>query len=180
MKSPQCGGLAGHRTATAPWWVRWAGDLTAEPTAAARAAAGAPRRAQRPVGGGVPMPRSFPAVAGLLIAAQRFPPNASRQGNAFLYPSGALEWEFAFVFMYRIIEYFRCFQASKANKTETIVPMLWSFVLAVATIIFNIYYLREQTYVLRLDVVLNGISLVFISLEVLIGLATVFSFYKAW
>ena len=82
--------------------------------------------------------------------------------------------------MYRIIEYFRCFQASKANKTETIVPMLWSFMLAMTMIVLNIYYLREQTYVLRMDVVLNGISLVFISLEVLIGLATVFSFYKAW
>lgn len=102
------------------------------------------------------------------------------KGNAFLYPSGALEWELAFVFMYRIIEYLRTFQASRANKTETIVPMIWSFVLAVSMIILNIYYLREQTYVLRMDIVLNAISLAFISLEVLIGLATVFSFYKEW
>ena len=39
--------------------------------------------------------------------------------------------------------------------------------------------IQMQTYVLRLDEIINGINLVFISLEILFGLGALLTFWKA-
>jgi len=47
-------------------------------------------------------------------------------------------------------------------------------------IVGHSYFLTLQIYVLRLDVILNVISLVFVSLEFLLGILTCLSFYRGF
>ena len=42
----------------------------------------------------------------------------------------------------------------------------------------HVYYLYLQTYVLRLDVILNAIALAFLAAEVLIGIPATLTFWR--
>ena len=49
---------------------------------------------------------------------------------------------------------------------------------AVGTIIINVVLLQLQTYVLRIDFVINLVSIVFVSLEMLLSILAVLTFGK--
>lgn len=51
--------------------------------------------------------------------------------------------------------------------------------LSVPVIIYHIYMIWLQTYVLRLDVVVHGIALAFVLLQDLLGLFAATSFYAS-
>ena len=82
------------------------------------------------------------------------------------------------VFLYAIKEAIRIFQASNGNKTEQTGPLLIAMFLAVGTIIINVVLLQLQTYVLRIDFVINLVSIVFVSLEMLLSILAVLTFGK--
>jgi len=48
---------------------------------------------------------------------------------------------------------------SKGNKTSTMTPLLLSWVLAAPIIVLHSYYMSLQTYVLRVDLVINALAL---------------------
>ena len=50
--------------------------------------------------------------------------------------------------------------------------------LAVGTTIINVVLLQLQTYVLRIDFVINLVSIVFVSLEMLLSILAVLTFGK--
>ncbi|CAM9362212.1 unnamed protein product [Choristocarpus tenellus] len=98
----------------------------------------------------------------------------------YYYPSGTLEMEVSFIFLFAVVEHCRLFLATKGNKTEQINPLLMSLSLAVPVIILYVYCLALQVYVLRLDVILSVIGIVFVTCEGILSLGTAVSFYNSF
>ena len=55
-------------------------------------------------------------------------------------------------------------------------PLLYSVILAGPTIALYIYYLVGQTYILKIDQVLNSLAMIFTGLQLLFSLAAVAGF----
>ena len=104
------------------------------------------------------------------------------KGSTLPYPDELrpmLGLEVAIVYLLAIIEWARLFLGTKGNKTEQAGPLVMSFVLALPALVANVYFLRLQIYVTRADLVLNGISIAFLGLEMLLSLLTIITFAKA-
>ncbi|KAJ0399656.1 hypothetical protein P43SY_005262 [Pythium insidiosum] len=95
-------------------------------------------------------------------------------------PTGALTWEVVLLFLYYVVSSTRLFQAAKAfgsaaskgNRTKQIPALVLSIILAVPLVICNVFFVQLQTYVLRLDGIVNGIALAFLCWEVLLSVLT--------
>eukprot|EP01040_Poterioochromonas_malhamensis_P000066 gene66-70_t len=87
----------------------------------------------------------------------------------FYYPGRFLGWELTTVFLYLLINQSRLFMASKGNKTGGISPFGISLLLSMPMIVLHVYYITLQTYVLRVDLVINAIGLIFLGFEILIS-----------
>jgi transmembrane protein 216 len=96
------------------------------------------------------------------------------------YPYSAFEWEIINLVILAFIENSRLFLAMRGNKTEQIPPLVWSMGLSIPMIVGFSYFLTIQTYVLRLDVILNVIALVFVCSEFILGLLTVATFSRGF
>lgn len=70
------------------------------------------------------------------------------------------------------------FAASKGNKLELVGPSAFALVLAAPIVVLHVYYLYLQTYVLRLDLILNAIALAFVAAEVLVGIPAALTFWR--
>ena len=92
---------------------------------------------------------------------------------------GLLALEVCLVVVLAILEYCRLFLASRGNKTETHMPLIFSLLLAIPCGIGFMYYLNFQVYVARLDIILNCIALALIGLELFLSLITVLSICRA-
>ncbi|CAM9228589.1 unnamed protein product [Ascophyllum nodosum] len=102
------------------------------------------------------------------------------KGWRFYYPVGALELEISTTFLYALVETMRLFLASKGNKAEQINPLAMSLGLAAPVVLLYAYSLSLQTYVLRLDVIVATIGLVFVGSESLLSVGTAYHFYRAF
>ncbi|CAN0004272.1 unnamed protein product [Ectocarpus sp. 13 AM-2016] len=102
------------------------------------------------------------------------------KGWRYFYPSWALELEVSLTILYGVVEMMRLFLASKGNKAEQTNPLAMSLGLAVPVILLYAFSLALQTYVLRLDVIMAVIGLVFVGLEGLLSVGTAVSFYHAF
>lgn len=100
------------------------------------------------------------------------------KGNQFLYSEGVLGTEVFFLFVYVLLEWVRLFQASKGNKIEQVGPLLWSLLFAVAVVVIHVFYFEMQTFVLKIDRIINGMGMTFIGLELLFMLLAALSFYR--
>ena len=56
---------------------------------------------------------------------------------------------------------------SKGNKTEQVPPLVWGGGLSIIVLILNFYMIAFQTYILRLDLVLNYVCIALVGLEVI-------------
>ncbi|KOO33376.1 putative transmembrane protein 216 [Chrysochromulina tobinii] len=104
------------------------------------------------------------------------------KGAELPYPgslSSIMALEVCLVFVLGVLEYCRLFLASRGNKTERYLPLIFSIVLALPCAYLFFYYLYQQLYVSRLDVIVNSIGLAFVGLELLLSLVTVFTLLKA-
>ncbi|CAM9092236.1 unnamed protein product [Chrysoparadoxa australica] len=97
----------------------------------------------------------------------------------FYYPSSAIGLEVCIVLLYGLIEYMRLFLTSKGNKTESIDPLGMGIVLSLPIMLVYVYMMSLQTYVLRLELVMAVMGLVFVGMECLLSLVTALSFYQA-
>ena len=86
------------------------------------------------------------------------------KGFHFHFPYAAFEWELAMLVLMAFIENSRLMLASRGNKTEQIPPLIWSIALSIPMIVGFSFFLTIQTYVMRIDIILNTIALVFVSL----------------
>lgn len=101
------------------------------------------------------------------------------KGYTLPYPSNNFGVEFAFIWLYLLIEPVRIFLGSKGNLSETSGPLVYSVVLALPLIAFHVYYMGYQTYVLRLEKFVNAVSLSFCCAQVLMALLTALKVMRA-
>mmetsp|Transcript_38346 Transcript_38346/g.95163 ORF Transcript_38346/g.95163 Transcript_38346/m.95163 type:complete len:135 (+) Transcript_38346:314-718(+) len=92
------------------------------------------------------------------------------KGAKLPYPDGAYEMEFAFLFMYLLVEPARLFLGSKGNKTLTAGPLYASALLGVFVALLHVYYIAGQTFILRADYFVNIIAVGFVGMQVLLEL----------
>ena len=104
------------------------------------------------------------------------------KGTELPYPGnlgGILALEVCLVLVLGVLEYCRIFLASRGNKTEQSGPLIFSCVLSIATVYGFFYYMYQQVYVARLDIILSVIALSFIGLELILSVLVIFSLVKA-
>ena len=98
------------------------------------------------------------------------------KGSFYYYPPYQIWLEVVLNIVLAIVQTSRLFLASKANKTEMFRPMLWSLLLSPAAATALTYYVALQLYVLRLDIIMNSMGLVFLGLELPLQIAQCFYF----
>merc|ERR1712224_983965 len=104
------------------------------------------------------------------------------KGSSLPYPGqlgGLLALEVCLLFLFGIIEWSRLFLASRGNKTERALPLVLALVLSFPSAYLFFYYLYQQVYVTRLDLILSVIGLGFIGIELIISLLVVVTIVKA-
>jgi len=97
----------------------------------------------------------------------------------YYYPGSYLGWDIVIIFLYAIVEGTRLLFASKGNKTSQIAPLLTSIILTLPIIVMHAYYIELQTYVLRVDVVINSIAFFMLGSEFFISIFVLISFIIA-
>eukprot|EP00277_Geminigera_cryophila_P011701 CAMPEP_0179440154 /NCGR_PEP_ID=MMETSP0799-20121207/23742_1 /TAXON_ID=46947 /ORGANISM="Geminigera cryophila, Strain CCMP2564" /LENGTH=142 /DNA_ID=CAMNT_0021223197 /DNA_START=178 /DNA_END=606 /DNA_ORIENTATION=+ len=101
------------------------------------------------------------------------------KGIELPYPGGRLAGEVILLFAHALVESCRLLIGSKGNKTEHKVLVILFIVLSIPSALVNIFYIEFQTYVLRLDLILNTVCLLFIGLEILVGIFAIVRFSQA-
>ncbi|XP_072906159.1 uncharacterized protein [Hemitrygon akajei] len=66
----------------------------------------------------------------------------------------------------------------KGNLTEEAIPIVINMVLTIGSMLFSLYYLLWQTYVLRADVIINAILLVIYGLEEVLDIIAISAFVR--
>jgi len=94
------------------------------------------------------------------------------------YPTNIFGWEISALVFLSIVDMSRLALGSKGNKTQDITLMVIFLILTVPSLLGSIFFLKWQTYILRLDQVVNIVSLIFISCEVLLALLTILTFWR--
>lgn len=100
------------------------------------------------------------------------------KGERLPYPEGVLGLEIFGFIMIALIEPCRLALASQGNKTETVTPLAWSLGLSLPLFGAHTYYVRYQTFVLRLDQILNIFSICFLGIEFLLSVITGLVFWQ--
>ena len=82
------------------------------------------------------------------------------KGVVLPYPPGnRLAGEVVLLFAHGVVEFCRLLLGSKGNKTEQKTLILLFVVLSLVSALVNVFYFILQTYVLRLDFIINIVSL---------------------
>jgi hypothetical protein len=97
---------------------------------------------------------------------------------ALPYPQHLIGWEAsAFTFL-TLIHVIRFYIGNKANLVQSKTACIFFLALCVPCLIGHIYLYQWQTYVLRVDQILNVIELVFLAFEMLASLLTLIAFLQ--
>jgi len=88
-----------------------------------------------------------------------------------------MEWEVVIMILLILLNGFRLSLATRGNKTEELSPLVWSMGLIVPALVGHVFFLCLQTYVLQIDVVLNSLSLTFLSTEFILSGYIGYTFY---
>ncbi|XP_039767327.1 transmembrane protein 216 isoform X1 [Ornithorhynchus anatinus] len=100
------------------------------------------------------------------------------KGLLLPYPVANLILDVMMLFLYLGIEVIRIFFGSKGNLCQRMVPLGISLALTFPAAMMASYYLLLQTYVLRLEAVMNAILLLFYGSEMLLQVLTLVTFYR--
>ncbi|GAX77664.1 hypothetical protein CEUSTIGMA_g5107.t1 [Chlamydomonas eustigma] len=98
------------------------------------------------------------------------------KGLTLPYPTRNFAMEFSFAWLWFIIDIPRIFLISKGNKTETCFPLFMSWWLNLPLLGLYIYYIKFETYVLKIDLILSGISLGFVGVQFFLSIVFWFVF----
>ncbi|KAJ8254958.1 hypothetical protein GJAV_G00199310 [Gymnothorax javanicus] len=101
------------------------------------------------------------------------------KGILLPYPTANLILDIVLLFLYLGLEILRLFYGQKGNLCERTLALGLSMALLVPCTVLSVYYLLLQTFVLRLELVLNAVLLCFYSLELLLSLIAISSFARA-
>merc|ERR1719261_1002507 len=104
------------------------------------------------------------------------------KGSSLPYPGelgGLLALEVCLVVLLAILEWSRIFLASRGNKTERGTPLAMSIFLSFPAAYLFFYYLYQQVYVTRLDMILAWTGLGFIVLEMLLSVLVLLTLLRS-
>ncbi|XP_071943603.1 transmembrane protein 216-like [Antedon mediterranea] len=101
------------------------------------------------------------------------------KGTVLPYPGSNLAGEIVLLFTLLAVETVRIFIGKKGNLTEKLPHLGVSVALCVPVIFVYVYYLVWQTYVLRVEVILNVIQLIFLAFEFIFSLIAIITFARA-
>jgi hypothetical protein len=104
------------------------------------------------------------------------------KGTALPWPGqlgGLLALEICLIVLLAIIEFARLKLASRGNKTERAPPLIVSLLLSFPAAYLFFYFLYQQVYVTRLDLVLAGTGIGFIALEMLISILVILTLVRS-
>jgi uncharacterized protein YacL len=97
--------------------------------------------------------------------------------NKFIYVNGAYGWEIIMAIFVAVLDLTRNELATIGNKTAKVDLILWSIGLSIPLIIGYCFFLCLQSYVLQLDFILNIVALTYLSLQLIVSLASVISHF---
>ncbi|XP_053304703.1 transmembrane protein 80 [Spea bombifrons] len=100
------------------------------------------------------------------------------KSQVFSYPDSNLALDLGLLFVMAVLESVRIYLGTKGNLTEEELPLGFSLILTAANVILCVYFLVWETYILRADVIINAILLVFYGLEVILELFTIAAFFR--
>ncbi|XP_048401170.1 transmembrane protein 216-like isoform X7 [Stegostoma tigrinum] len=98
------------------------------------------------------------------------------RGQLLPYTSANLTLDLVMLFLYLGVEIMRIFFGSKGNLCQRKVPLTISLLLVGPSTIMAVYYMLLQTYVLKLEVTINAILLVFYVFELVLYIVGLISF----
>lgn len=96
----------------------------------------------------------------------------------YFFQSSAFAWELIFSILLYLIDVIRLELATRGNKLEQIRPLVYSGILCIPMFVGYCFFLELQTFILRVDEILNIIGLSFVSFEVVFGALTVHRIYR--
>ncbi|XP_074530665.1 transmembrane protein 216 isoform X2 [Halichoeres trimaculatus] len=100
------------------------------------------------------------------------------KGIILPYPSDNLVLDVVLLLLFLALEILRIFYGSKGNLCERSLASCASLFILFPCAALAVYYLLLQTFVLRLEFILNAILLCFYALEFLLGLLSVSAFSR--
>ncbi|KAK2838603.1 hypothetical protein Q7C36_013417 [Tachysurus vachellii] len=95
------------------------------------------------------------------------------------YPQANLILDIVLLLLYLGLEALRLFYGSKGNLCERSLMIIVSVGVLVPCTVLSVYYLLLQTFILRLEFILNAILLCFYALELVLALITIAVFSRA-
>mmetsp|Transcript_1368 Transcript_1368/g.2959 ORF Transcript_1368/g.2959 Transcript_1368/m.2959 type:complete len:145 (-) Transcript_1368:120-554(-) len=101
------------------------------------------------------------------------------KGVELPYPRARYGPEFVLIFAFIFIEIMRLSLGSRGNKTENIATLILFLVLSLFSVLANLFLIIWQTYVLRLDLILNLVGIVLIVLQFLCSVWAIVRFGSA-
>ncbi|XP_032212811.1 transmembrane protein 216 isoform X1 [Mustela erminea] len=96
------------------------------------------------------------------------------------YPTANLVLDVVMLLLYLGIEVIRLFFGTKGNLCQRKMPLGISVALTFPSAMMASYYLLLQTYVLRLEAIMNSILLFFCGSELLLEVLTLTAFSRSW
>jgi len=102
------------------------------------------------------------------------------KGSILPFPNqgGILALEIILLFLLAALEGLRLFFGYKGNLAERKISLIYSIILSIPVIITNLYLILWQTYVLRIEVIICSVALVFIGSEIILCGAMVWTLQR--
>uniref|UniRef100_W5KTT1 Transmembrane protein 216 n=1 Tax=Astyanax mexicanus TaxID=7994 RepID=W5KTT1_ASTMX len=100
------------------------------------------------------------------------------KGVLLPYPQSNLILDIVLLLLYLGLETLRLFYGWKGNLCERTLTLSISIGVLVPCTVLSVYYLLLQTFVLRLEFILNAVLLCFYGLELILGLITISAFAR--
>uniref|UniRef100_A0A670XM37 Transmembrane protein 80 n=1 Tax=Pseudonaja textilis TaxID=8673 RepID=A0A670XM37_PSETE len=98
------------------------------------------------------------------------------KSQIFTYPYNLLTLDLILLFFMALLEATRLYFGTKGNLTEEEVPLGISLGVTIGSVLLSVYFLVWQTYILRADVIINGVLLVAYGLEGILQIIAIAAF----
>ena len=98
---------------------------------------------------------------------------------AITYPTSTLGPEITALILFAVLLAYRINMGNVGNKGESLSSLVWFLLITVPAILGCIFYMVLATYVLVSDLILNLVLIIFMSVELLLGLMHYLKLRKA-
>ncbi|KAM3146568.1 hypothetical protein pb186bvf_001537 [Paramecium bursaria] len=100
------------------------------------------------------------------------------KGYALYYPQNNVGIEVFLMFLLIVMQFARLYMGRLGNLTEQSSYLLWFFILSLPCILFFIYFITLQTYIIILEFIIGIMMLIFMFFELIFATFTYQRFYK--